>query len=94
MGMRSDGKSTTLTASGAIFGGPARIASIYYVASGTAGSVTVKNGGASGTNVLELATPASATTTQFLDFSDNPIRCEADAYCTISNVTSVTVVYI
>jgi len=94
MGMRSDGKSTTLTTSGAVFGGPARIASIYYVAGASAGSVVVKDGGSSGGAVLTIATPASATATQFLDFSDNPIRCETDAYGTLTNVTSVTFVYV
>ena len=93
MGMRSDGKSTTLTADGAVFGGPARIASIYYVASGTAGSIVIKDGGACGSSVLTIATPASATATQFIDFGDNPIRCETSAYCDLTDVTSVTVVY-
>lgn len=92
--MRSDGKSTTLTADGNVFAGPARIASIYYVASGTAGSVVIKDGGSGGSTVLELATPASATATQFIDFSDNPIRCATSAYAVVTDVTSVTVVYV
>lgn len=92
--MRSDGKSTTLTADGNVFAGPARIASIYYVASGTAGSVVIKDGGSGGSTVLNLATPASATATQFIDFSDNPIRCSTSAYCDLTDVTSVTVVYV
>jgi hypothetical protein len=92
--MRSDGKSTTLTADGDVFAGPARIASIYYVASATAGSVVIKDGGASGTTVVDLATPASATATQFIDFSGNPIRCSESAYCDLTDVTSVTVVYV
>lgn len=94
MGMRSDGKSTTLTTSGAVFGGPARIASIYYVAGASAGSIVVNDGGSGGGAVLTIATPASATATQFIDFSDNPIRCETDAYGTLTNVTSVTFVYV
>lgn len=92
--MRSDGKSTTLTADGNVFAGPARISSVYYVASGTAGSIVIKDGGASGSTVLNLATPASATATQFIDFSDNPIRCATSGYCDLTDVTSVTVVYV
>jgi len=93
MGMQSDGKATTVTESGAVFGGPARIMGIYYVASGTAGSVVIKDGGASGTTLLTIATPASATATNFVDLSAAPIRCETSAYATISNVTSTMVLY-
>jgi len=91
--MHSDGKTTTVTASGAVFGGPARIMGIYYVASGTAGSVVIKDGGASGTAVITVATPASATATSYVDLSAAPVRCGTSAYATIANVTSVTVLY-
>lgn len=91
--MHSDGKTTTVTASGAVFGGPARIMGIYYVASGTAGSVVIKDGGASGTAVITVATPASATATSYVDLSAAPVRCETSAYATIADVTSVTVLY-
>ena len=93
MGMQSDGQAKTLTATGAVFGGPARLMGIYYVASGTAGSVVIKDGGASGTTVLTIATPASATATSYVDLSAAPIRCETSAHATISNVTSTTVLY-
>jgi len=93
MGAYSDGVSTTLTESGAIFGGPARIKAIYYVAGATAGSVVINDGGASGDAVFEIATPASTTATQFIDLSGCPIYCKTSAYATITNATSVTVVY-
>jgi hypothetical protein len=91
--VQSDGKATTVTASGAVFGGPARIMGIYYVASGTAGSVVIKDGGSGGSTVLTIATPASATATSYVDLSAAPIRCATSAYATISNVTSATVLY-
>ena len=91
--MKSDAKSTTLTSSGAVFAGPARVVGIYYVASATAGSVVIKDGGSGGTTVLTLATPASATAVNFVDLSSTPFRCETSAYATLSNVTSVTVIY-
>jgi hypothetical protein len=93
MGMQSDGQATTVTASGAVFGGPARIMGIYYVASGTAGSIVIKDGGSGGTAVITVATPASATATSYVDLSAAPIRCATSAYATISNVTSATVLY-
>jgi len=40
-GMHSDGKATTLTASGDVFGGPARIATMYFVAGSSAGSIVI-----------------------------------------------------
>ena len=91
--MHSDSKSTTVTSSAAVFAGPARVVGIYYVASGTAGFVTIKDGGSSGTQLLKIATPASATATQYIPLSGSPIRCETSAYATLSNVTSCTVVY-
>ena len=91
--MHSDSKSTTVTSSGAVFAGPARVVGIYYVASGTAGSVIIKDGGASGTAMITIATPASATAAQYIPLGGSPIRCETSAYATLSNVTSCTVVY-
>lgn len=89
----SDGKVTTLTADGSVFGGPARIMGIYYVASGTAGSVVIKDGGASGSTVIDIATPASATATSYVDLSAAPVRCGTSAYADITNVTSISVLY-
>ncbi len=45
----SNVKTTRVTASGAIFAGPCRILGIWYVSDGAAGSITIKDGGASGT---------------------------------------------
>lgn len=92
MATSSDGKATTLTSSGAVFGGPARIMGIHFVSSATAGSITIKDGGSSGTSLAEFATPA-AVNVGYIDLSASPIRCETSAYGTLSNVTSATVVY-
>ena len=91
--MQSDCKGTKLGSSGAIHAGPARVKGIYYVASATAGTITIKDGGSGGTSMLAIATPALATATQYLDLSQAPIRCETSAYATLSNVTSATFVY-
>jgi len=85
--IQSDGQSTTLTESGAIFGGPARISGA------TAGSVVIKDGGSGGTTLATFATPASATHTAYIDLSNSPIRCSTSAYATITNATSVTAIY-
>jgi type III secretory pathway component EscU len=91
--MHSDSKSTTVTSSGAVFAGPARVVGIYYVAGSSTGSVIIKDGGSGGTQVMKIATPAGVTLTQYINLSGSPIRCETSAYATLSNVTSCMVVY-
>lgn len=91
--MESDVKSTRLTASGAIFAGPARVKGVYIVSGATAGSVTIKDGGSSGTTVAVIDTPASATVPIWVDIPSNGLRCETDVYATISNAGFVTVFY-
>lgn len=89
----SDANSTNLSASGAVFGGPARVVGISYVASATAGTITIKDGGSAGASKLVIDTPALATASGYIGLSHTPIRCQTSAYCTISNVTKVTVLY-
>ena len=89
----SDVKSTRVGASGAIFAGPGRVKAIYIVAGGTAGSVTIKDGGASGTSVCVINTPALATETIMVNLPGAGIKCDTSIYATVSQATSVTVFY-
>lgn len=70
-----------------------RIKGLYYVASGSAGSIVVTKAGNSEV-ILDVATPASATATQDLLFPSSGIRtADTDTdYSTVAvtNVTSVT----
>ncbi len=91
--MKQDANSTQLAASGEVFGGPARVVGIHFVASATAGTITIRDGGATGAIKAVFATPASATATGFIGLSDTPFRCQTDAYCALTDVTSVTVIY-
>lgn len=90
--MHSDGKAATLTASGDVFGGPARIATIYYVASASPGSIVIRDGGATGPVVLELAAPADQSA-HSVDFYYTPIRCASNPYVELTDVTSATFFY-
>ena len=63
MGFMSDVKSTRLTASGAIFGGRTRVKGIYIVPSNSAGTVVIRDGGASGTVICTLDTKADGDVT-------------------------------
>lgn len=84
---------STHTTTETVIGRPADIVGVYYVAAGTAGSIVLRDGGASGATRLNIATPASATVTQWLDIPGDGFRCDTDIHITITSVTSVTVVY-
>ena len=93
-----DVKATNLTGSGAIFAGPARGLGIYFVADTTAGSIVIRDGGASGTILATFQTPLGANsagnewTTQ-IDIPGNGLYCRTSAYATLSGVDKVTVFY-
>ena len=91
-------KTTRLTSSGAIFAGPCKILSIYFVSDTTAGSITIKDGGSSGTSLAVFDTPvggSSAGEPAFyqIDLPGLGLRCETSAYATLSNVDMVTIIY-
>ena len=83
-------KSKTLTGTGSVVSGPTRLVKLYLVGGASAGSVVLKNGGASGTTLFEMATPAGATLTQNIDFNDEGMRFETDCHATLTNITSIT----
>jgi hypothetical protein len=87
----SDAQATTLTSSGPIFAGPGRVAQILYVGGLSAGSIKVRDGGASGTILLDMATTNSGA--KQCDFSRTPFYCKASVYVELSNITSCTVIY-
>ena len=97
-GYSTDVKATHLTASGDIFAGPARVLGIYFVADTTAGSIIIRDGGASGSILATFQTPLGANsagnewTTQ-IDIPGNGLLCRTSAYATLSGVDKVTVFY-
>ena len=91
-------KTTRLTSSGAIFAGPCKILSIYFVSDTTAGSITIKDGGSGGTSLAVFDTPvggSSAGEPAFyqIDLPGLGLRCETSGYATLSNVDMVTIIY-
>ena len=100
MAMQTDVKaSAALSSSGAFTDqatnelGRVRIKAIYIVPSGTAGSVTFKDGGSSGTTVAVINTVASATQPTYIILPDQGILCETSVYGTLSNVGSAVIFY-
>ena len=92
MAMQTDVLSATATADGTLVAGPARIKGILLTTTSSAGSVILKDGGASGTTKLTLNTPAVAEMFNAL-LPGEGIRFTADVYVDVTNVSSVTVFY-
>ena len=96
MGFQYDVKAKTLTATGATgIGTPrARIKAIYALC-GSAGAVSFKDGSATGTELINIAVPASSTGTGsvYILIPNDGVRFEADPYLTLSGATSVTFFY-
>ena len=97
MGFQYDVKAKTMSSSGATqIGTPrARIKAVYYVPGANTGSVSFKDGGTGGTELINLATPAntSGTGAMYVLIPFDGVRFEADPYLTLTNVTSVTFFY-
>lgn len=90
--MAYDIQAATVTEAGVAVNKRSRVKGLSYVTNGTAGSVTVKDGGSGGTTVLALNTPA-VTDVYDLMIPDNGILCATNIYIAVSNVTSVTILY-
>ena len=92
MTMQTDVLSATATADGTIVAGPARIKGILLTTTTSAGSVILKDGGASGTTRVTLNTPAVAEMFNAL-LPGEGIRFTSNVYVDVTNVSSVTVFY-
>ena len=92
MVMQTDVLSATATADGTIVAGPARIKGILLTTTSSAGSVVLKDGGASGTTRMTLNTPAVAEMFNAL-LPGEGVRFTTDVYVDVTNIASVTVFY-
>ena len=92
MTMQTDVLSATATADGTLVAGPARIKGILLTTTSSAGSVVLKDGGASGATRVTLNTPAVAEMFNAL-LPGEGIRFTTDVYVDVTNVSSVTVFY-
>ena len=91
--MACDVQATRLASSGVVSAGRGRVMKVYIVGAASAGSVVIKDGGASGTTLLTINTPAGATLTQDVSIPGDGILCATSIYATLTNVTAVTVFY-
>ena len=96
--MQTDVKSKNLTSTGASgIGVPrARVKAIYAVGGITAGSVSFRDGSATGTEAIKIDVPAvtaGGNSTIMVLIPGEGVLFAADPYVTLSVVTSVTFFY-
>lgn len=72
-----------------VYAGRARVRGVYLIHTGTAGTIPFRNGGAAGTAMLTIPTPASANSTRDVVIPDEGIMFENGAYVTYTAGTTV-----
>lgn len=90
MGMQYDVQAAEKTSSGTVFSGRARVKEIT-ISYASGGTVTIKDGGSSGTTVWSFTAPAAAGSLNIL-LPGEGILCTTDIYVALSSATA-TVVY-
>jgi hypothetical protein len=93
MDMQTDILSTHLTASGTVSDNRNRLKAVSYRGNGTDGSLIFKNGGASGTTLLELDVGISDSFTIYVILPGEGILFQNNIYATLTNVSAITAFY-
>lgn len=95
MTMQYDVKSTHLNASGSIYGARARIKGFSICATASsAGTLQLKDGGSSGTVMVEIDIPSNSNPNSFYVLVPGEgVLCSTNIYATLTNIASVTVFY-
>jgi hypothetical protein len=84
----------SVTSTGTVVSGPARLLAVQVRATASAGSVVFRDGGASGTVRLTVYTPASAAALVVLPLPGGGVQFVADCHATLADADAVTVVYL
>lgn len=91
--MDSDIKSTRLTGTGTVYASRGRLRAVFIQDGASAGTLTLRDGGGSGTILCVLDTPGDATGYQDLTLPGRGIQFKTDIHATLSNITAVTFFY-
>ena len=93
--MQTDVKSTHLNASGSVFGQRSRVKGISVCAiASSAGTLLIKDGGSSGTTVIEIDIPSNSNPNSFyMLIPGEGVLCATSIYAALTNIASVTVFY-
>lgn len=84
--------SANRTSTGTLVSGACRLIGLWVRAGATAGTVELKDGGASGSSKLIINTPASAAFAQFIPIPDG-LEFETDLHVTLTQADAVTAIY-
>ena len=95
MSMQYDVKSTHLNASGSIYAARARVKGFSICATASsAGTLLLKDGGSSGTTLIEIDIPSNSNPNSFyVAVPGEGVLCQTNIYATLTNIASVTVFY-
>ena len=95
MTMQTDVKSKHLNASGSVFAGRTRVKGFSICATAsTSGTMLLKDGGSSGTTLLEIDIPSNSNPNSFYVLVPGEgVLFSTDVYATLTNIASVTVFY-
>lgn len=90
--MESDVKVASITSTGTVFAARARVRHIAFRSTGTEGTVVLKDGGASGTTLITLNTPAAVGFHEF-SLPGRGVLFGTDIHGTLTSVDGLMVVY-
>ena len=95
MAMQYDVSAKHLNASGTVYAGPARVKGFSICATAsTAGTLLLKDGGSSGTTLIEVDIPSNSNPNSFYTLVPGEgVRFSTDVYATLTGIASVTVYY-
>lgn len=93
MSMQGDVLSTYLASSGSVSTNRNRLKSVSYRGNGTLGSLVFKDGGASGTALLELSVGTGDTVTNYVILPGEGVLFGSNIYAVLTNVSAATVFY-
>lgn len=87
----SDIRAKTLTASGVVSAGPARLVAVHYMGHTSTGVIAFKNGGSGGTTLFSLHVKSNDSGD--LTIPEEGVKFDAGMYADLTNVTSAAFFY-
>lgn len=88
MGMQTDIKAANVSVTGTVFASRTRVRSLFITPSATAGTITIRDGGAGGVTVLDFATTAAGAPFSVY-IPDQGVLFYTDVHATVSNATAI-----
>lgn len=95
MSMQGDVKSVHVNASGSAYAGRTRVKGFSICATASsAGTLLLKDGGSSGTTLIEIDIPSNSNPNSFyVAIPQEGVLFSTNVYATLTNIASVTIFY-